>query len=81
MSTFIIRYSPNSNASILHATKFLISQNIISLVESQPFVRAFHLRGEDVVVEVPDELNEKFKKALDSAKLQYEGAEEKKTGT
>lgn len=72
MSRFMLRWGVNKDASILHITNFLISYQVMPLEESRPMVRAFHLKGEDVLVEIPDDLDTRFRDTLDSLKFQYE---------
>jgi hypothetical protein len=72
MSKFMLRRDINKNRSLLHVINFLIACGIRSLEDSRPMFRAFHLRGEDVVVDIPDALESRFMAALDVVSFRYE---------
>src|ERR1019366_228494 len=50
---------------------FLTACQIMSLQDATPMFRAFHLRGEDVVVDILDELGSRFREAMDAVKIRY----------
>ena len=72
MSRFMLRRGVNKDVSLLHVINFLIACQVMSLEDSRPMFRAFHLRGEDVVVDIPDELDSRFRDTLDSVNFRYE---------
>jgi len=72
MSRFMLRRSANKDVSLLHAVNFLIANQVMSLEDSRPIVRAFHLKGEDVVLAIPDELDSAFRDALNAVPFRYE---------
>jgi hypothetical protein len=68
----MIRHEVNKDRSLLHVNNFLIACEIMSLEETRPMFRAFHSRGEDIVVDIPDELDSRFMEALDAVIIRYE---------
>ena len=72
MSRFMFRRGENKDASLLHVLNFLISCEVMSFENSRPLFRAFHLNGEDVVVDIPNELDCRFRTMLDTVKFRYE---------
>jgi hypothetical protein len=72
MSKFILRRDVNKDRSFLHVINFLTACQIMSLEDARPMFRAFHSRGEDVVVGVPDALDSRFMDALDFVDFRYE---------
>ena len=72
MSKFMLRREVNKENSILHAINFLIACKTKSLEDSRPMILAFHSRGEDVVVDIPDALERRFMDAMDAVDFRYE---------
>lgn len=72
MSRFLLRRSTNENKSFCHVVNFLTACELMSLEESIPLFNAFHLRGEDVSVDIPDRLYVSFKEAMDAVGFQWE---------
>lgn len=60
MSKFLIRREENKNMSILHIVNFLTASQVSTIGELAPMVKDFHVRGVDVVIEIPDELDQRF---------------------
>jgi hypothetical protein len=72
MSRYVLRWSINKDNSILHVVNFLVALQIKSFDECQVMVRAFHLRGEDVILDIPDEMVLGFRDMLEAVKFRYE---------
>ena len=72
MSKFMLRYEVNKDCSILHVINFLVTCGIMSFEEARPMSRAFHIRGEDVMVDIPDVVASRFMAAMDAVCLRYE---------
>src|SRR5579862_5469861 len=72
MSRFRIRRDVNRHRSLCHVINFLTSCEIMSLEDSRPMFYAFHSRGEDVVVDIPDDTVSRFEEAMDIVNIQYE---------
>ena len=72
MSKFMLRRDGNENSSFCHVINFLTACQIMSYEDSIPMFRAFHSRGEDVVVDIPDELDSRFREAMNAVKIRYE---------
>ena len=72
MSKFMLRYEVNKDRSILHAINFLVACGIMSFEDARPMSRAFHIRGQDVVVDIPDALESRFMAAMDAVNFRYE---------
>ena len=72
MSKFMLRREVNKDRSLLHAINFLIACGIMSYEDSRPMFYAFHGRGEDVVVDIPDAFGPRFMDALDAVHFRYE---------
>jgi hypothetical protein len=71
VSKFMLRRDANMDRSFLHVVNFLTACQIMSLEDARPLVRAFHLEGEDVVVDIPDALDSRFSDALKVANFQH----------
>ena len=72
MSTFLLRREANKDCSFTHVVNFLTANKIASYEDVLPMLKAFHLKGEDVVVHVPDALDSDFMSALAAVKFRYE---------
>jgi hypothetical protein len=72
MSKFMLRREVNKDNSLCHVINFLIACEIRSLEELHPMFLAFHSRGEDVVVDIPDVLERRFMDAMDAVDFRYE---------
>lgn len=72
MSKFMLRRDANKSVSLLHVVNFLVANQVVSLEDSRTMIRAFHLKGEDVAVEIPDELDSRFGDTLDCVEFKYE---------
>jgi hypothetical protein len=72
MSKFMLRYEVNKDHSILHAINFLVTCGIMSFEDARPMSQAFHIRGEDVVVDIPVPLVSRFMNALEAVHFRYE---------
>ena len=72
MARFLLRRSTNMDGSLCHAINFLIAYEVLSLESSLPMFKAFHSRGEDVLIDLPDGLDFRFKEALDAVGFRYE---------
>ncbi len=72
MSKFMLRYDANKDRSILHSINFLVACGILSFEDARPMSQAFHIRGEDVVLDIPDALEPRFMAAMDAVNFRYE---------
>ena len=72
MSKFMLRRDVNKERSFCSIVNFLTACQIKSIEDCLPMFRAFHSRGEDVVVDIPDELDSRFREALAAVDFQYE---------
>ncbi len=72
MSQFMLRREANKDCSFTHVVNFLVAYNIASFEDTLPMFKAFHLRGEDVEVDIPDALDPEFTNALKAVNFQYE---------
>ena len=72
MSKFMLRRDVNKDRSFAHIVNFLTACQIMSLEDARPLFRAFHLEGEDVVVNIPDALDSRFSHALNAINFQHE---------
>ncbi len=72
MSKFMLRRDVNKDCSFVHVVNFLTGCQVMLLEDARPMFNAFHLKGEDVVVDMPDELDSRFMEALDAVNFQYE---------
>lgn len=72
MSQFMLRREVNKKCSFTHVVNFLTAYNIASYADTLPMLKAFHLRGEDVVVYIPDALDPEFMNALRAVNIRYE---------
>jgi hypothetical protein len=72
MSKFVLRVRANNNLSFCHIINFFTAYEIMSLDEARPMFHAWHSRGEDVTVDIPDELDSNFKETLNSLNAKYE---------
>jgi hypothetical protein len=72
MSKFMLRREVNKDRSFTHVVNFLTGSQIMSLGDASPMFKAFHLRGEDVVVDIPDALDSKFMAALGAVNFEFE---------
>jgi hypothetical protein len=69
MSKFMLRREINNDGSFCHVVNFLVACEIMSLEDSIPMFKAFHSRGEDVLVDIPDKFDSRFREAMDTVKL------------
>lgn len=72
MSKFMLRRDVNKDRSFAHVVNFLTACQIMSLEDARPLFKAFHLQGEDIVVDIPDALDPRFNDALNAVNFQYE---------
>ena len=72
MSKFMLRREINKDRTFVHVINFLTATQIMSLEDSRPMFRAFHSRGEDVLVDIPDDLDSRFGEAMDIVNFHYE---------
>jgi len=72
MSRFMLRRSINEDFSFCHIINFFVACQIMSLEEAHPLFKAWHSRGEDVIVDIPDEFDSRFRDTLDSLNFKYE---------
>jgi len=72
MSNFMLRREVNKDCSFTHVVNFLTANNVASYEDVLPMFKAFHLKGEDVVVHLPDALDSDFMSALTAVKFRYE---------
>ena len=52
MSRFMLRREDNSDCSFTHVVNFLTAHNIAAFADTTLMFKAFHLKGEDVVVDI-----------------------------
>ncbi len=72
MSKFMLWREVNKDRSFTHVVNFLTGCQIMSFEDARPMFMAFHLRGEDVVVDVPDSLDSRLADALNAVNFEYE---------
>ena len=72
MSKFLLRREVNKDRSFTHVVNFLTANNVMSYADTLTMFRAFHSNGEDVLVNVPDAIDQQFMDALKSVNLRCE---------
>lgn len=72
MSQFMLRRDVNKDCSFTHVVNFLTANSVATYADALPMFKAFHLRGEDVVVHIPDALDSDFMNALTAVNFRYE---------
>lgn len=72
MSRFRLPRDVNKHVEFLHIVNFFTASQIMSLEDALPLVKEFQVRGKDVVLNIPDGLDSRFREKLDSLKCMYE---------
>jgi hypothetical protein len=72
MSQFMLRREVNNGRSFAHVVNFIRAYDIMPYADVRSMFEAFHLKGEDVMVVIPDALDADFMNALEAVNIRYE---------
>jgi hypothetical protein len=71
MSRIRIRHINNKAINFVHVINFLVGYRIMTFEEAHSLYERFKL-GEDIVFDIPDEMDSKFRSELDSLNCKHE---------